>query len=231
MNIAQCKCNAISSGQIEAENDDINIDKSYDDIIKNMFKKFELIHEEIKENNDEIHINLAYYHNAIVLLRKFENYLLGQGLKKESIRVFFKYKQLERKRMYYYRKWAYYKSWLFRVQLFGRGALNWMDEYVLGYRVKMRHIIGLTAFIWLLFGCLYYFGKMIQHTDGKPGVVEISDSFLENMYYSLAVLTSVGSEVLAPKAGVFSRLVESIEGIAGLFIFGIIVSYFSKRIR
>ena len=70
---------------------------------------------------------------------------------------------------------------------------------------------------------------MVQYAN--PLSENAVPTWLENFYFSAVTLTSIGSEVFIPNPENGGRLVETVEGILGLVILGMLVSFFSRRIR
>lgn len=223
-NITICRIRASSFVTLKStQNDEIRED-SATECLEEMLIEIERLYKNHFQKDNE---KLAFHKFAIAIYRELESFLLNQGLKDDANSMYIEYKKLDRERMRFFRKYAWWKSLSFKIGSIWKETLNYLDYIFLGYGVRARNLFWLTFGVWLFCGLLYRFGEMVLYNNRSEPVRNIC----ECLYFSTVTLTSIGSEVLVPNAANGGRFVESIEGISGLFIFGMLVSFFSRRIR
>lgn len=106
---------------------------------------------------------------------------------------------------------------------------------LLGYGLNLGKIALVFIFSLIFFSITYYIIPIVIPGFDKLGVVyqgnpKTTANFLECIYFSMMILTGIGTEEYWP-VGWLTKLFVSIEGILGYIILSLLVAHFVRRIK
>lgn len=177
---------------------------------------------------DDPNLHLPFLRYRILIYRDLENFLLNQGLKNESIKMYVKYMSLERQRLKFIRRKAHWRPFKYKFISLAKETGLFISS-LFGYWVELKNLLISTFVLWGFFGLTFHVFDLIEYTDSLK--TNEKPTLAESFYFSTVTLTSIGTEALMPKADGYGRVVECIEAVFGLVLLGMLVAYFSKRIR
>ena len=103
---------------------------------------------------------------------------------------------------------------------------SWLLEKIAGYGLRLgRFITASIAFVFLISLINYFF----QHSLGLMLNSKPVDTFVEALYFSVIVITSLGFGDITPTTQI-GQVVVSLEAVSGFFMFAVLASMLYRRI-
>lgn len=193
---------------------------------------------------DVAKFDYAVINYMISLYKELETFFYNEGLATESTEM---YKQLQREIIEKYRydrimpgetEWA-------KLGFQAKQYFQVLWGFIFGFGVSAKHLITVTLIVAVVCGFLYSgFGlvgfedKFIISSEDSSSVDNIIrtlnlssfSNFGHGLYYSVVSITNLGSETHFPK-GFWGKVIQCFEAIVGYVILGVLVAFFTRKIK